>query len=337
MQVPPKVTCEKPALPTLWIDTSVIINIAKVQHGLVHDQITIDRTNQLRALVEELTQKNRLLCPQADQEEEYTAYSLDREIHGEFLSLSVGVRMRHRQGVSDYHAMMGMRAYIEGAPEIVIPASSFFYGNPVEEQTAALGRPFLIGTHPIMVPDEIQRRATGKEQVQQAWEQLRQEFVANRVSYDAQLIAEESGYADTIGDRLVRFHASIAAGKSDMWDFLGVEDILMFNVYWKDIGGKPDGLAGLEQFFRTRYFNNLPLTRVKAQLGADLLTGDQKIVPSDVMDVELMGAAIPISHFVLTDRRVALRVKRRGIDQEWNTEVFSLQTIDDLFIGLREL
>jgi hypothetical protein len=49
------------------------------------------------------------------------------------------------------------------------------------------------------------------------------------------------------------------------------------------------------------------------------------------MDVELLSVAIPASHFVLTDKRAADRIKRRGIDAEWNTKVYSLSEISKLF------
>ena len=49
------------------------------------------------------------------------------------------------------------------------------------------------------------------------------------------------------------------------------------------------------------------------------------------MDTELLSVAIPIIHFVLADRTMEVRIKRRKIDEEWNTRVFSMKTVDDLF------
>jgi len=48
-------------------------------------------------------------------------------------------------------------------------------------------------------------------------------------------------------------------------------------------------------------------------VGADLLRGNQIILPGDMMDVELLSVAVPVSHYVLTDRRMAERMKRLGI------------------------
>ena len=55
------------------------------------------------------------------------------------------------------------------------------------------------------------------------------------------------------------------------------------------------------------------------------------------MDVDLLSVAIPASHYVLTDKRAAERIKRRGIDVEWGTKVYSLSQISQLFEQLEAL
>ncbi len=55
------------------------------------------------------------------------------------------------------------------------------------------------------------------------------------------------------------------------------------------------------------------------------------------MDVELLSVAIPVSHFVLTDKKMSDRIKRRGINTDWATEVYSLSEIAALFEKLEAL
>jgi hypothetical protein len=111
----------------------------------------------------------------------------------------------------------------------------------------------------------------------------------------------------------------------------------MFRAVWKDLGGKPDGLEGLHKYFCSDYHNNLPTPKIGNQLGADLLTGNAVIQSGDVMDVGLLSVAIPACHYVVTDRRQSDRIKRRGIDKDWGTEVYSTLDIDDLFQRLDKL
>src|SRR5450755_4382409 len=98
----PKVVCEKPKLPTLWLDTSVIIKLTKVERGEKLQQVEIDRLTHLRTVVQDLVQAGKLIFPQSDQEEEYVAKRLDPEIHSDFLGLSLGINMKHRQDILDW-------------------------------------------------------------------------------------------------------------------------------------------------------------------------------------------------------------------------------------------
>ena len=306
---------EKPALPTLWLDTSVIIKLTKIARGEALQQIEVDRLTRLRKLIEELTSAGKLLCPQADQEEEYVAQRLDREVHGDFLVLSLGIRLRHRQGVFDYQVQLGMKAYVQKAEEIRIGADTFFHGDPVAELQRAREHPFVIGTNPLRDDELIARQAAAKLEVQKLWEQLRQEFVAEKKTYERQLQEEEHGYADALVLKLHEFGRSIAEGRSNFWDFMGVQGALFYKLYWKELGGQPLGIDGLHEFFCSRYFNNLPITRVHSQLGAELLTGNQPILPGDMMDVELMGVAIPRSS-LRADRQEDVGTNKKARDRQ---------------------
>lgn len=333
----PKVTSEKPSIPTLWLDTSVIIKLTKVERGEGLQQIEIERLTRLRDLVRELVPAGKLICPQADQEEEYVAKRLDREIHREFLGLSLGINMRHRQGIFDWQAQLGMEAYVKRADAINVSLYAYFHSNPVEELEEARQRNLVIGAHPIRDPEILARREAANAEVFEAWERLRQEFVAAHRTYEEQLQEEKRGYADALAYKVEEWEKQIAAGIGDFWAFMGVQGFLMFRVCWREMGGKPDGLEGLHTYFCSDYFNNLPTPRIGNQLGADLLTGNQIILSGDVMDVGLLSVAVPACHYVLTDRRMSDRIKRLGIDKEWGTEVCSMSDINVLFEHLERL
>jgi hypothetical protein len=328
----PKVNCEKPTVPTLWLDTSVIIKLTKIGRGEALQQIEVERLTRLKDLVQELVANGKLLCPQADQEDEYVADRLDEEVHGDFLVLSLGIRFRHRQGVFDYQAQLGMKAYVQRAVTINVPLRAHFYSDPVEELNSARRRSIVIGANLFRDPEMVARRGIAKGEVLRMWEDLRQEFVAKQRTYDQQLREEQRGYADAMMQKVQEFENKITSGVvPGFWEFMAVQGMLVFRVYWGELGGTPPGWEGLHDFFCSGYFNNLPIARIRAQLGADLLTGYQPILPGDMMDVELLSVAVPASHYVLTDRRMSGRIRRIGIDRQWQTEVYSMSDIDGLF------
>jgi hypothetical protein len=99
----PIIKFEKPALPTLWIDTSVVIKLAKIERGEALQDIEIRRGRKLRDLIVKLVRDGKLLCPESDQEEECAGYRLDDEVNRMFAHLSLGISLTHRQGIFDSH------------------------------------------------------------------------------------------------------------------------------------------------------------------------------------------------------------------------------------------
>ena len=53
--------------------------------------------------------------------------------------------------------------------------------------------------------------------------------------------------------------------------------------------------------------------------------------------VQLLSVALPASHFIVTDHRMELRIKRRGLDVRCGTDVYSMSTLDGLFAQLEKL
>lgn len=337
MDAIPKVTSEKPAIPTIWLDTSVVIKITKIAQGEALQQIEIERLTRLRRLLEELVAAGKLLCPEADQEEEYVAGRLDKEVHSEFLGLSLGIGLQHRQGCFDYQAQLGMKAYVSQMETIDVPLHAYFHSDPVEELAAARKRSFVIGANLFKDSEILTRQRIAKTEVQEIWENLRQEFVAKGRTYAEQLDEEQHGYADALAYKVEEFEKKFRSGSIDFWDFMSAQGFLVYKLCWKNLEGKPEGMSGLHKFFCSSYFNNLPIARIHAQMGADLLTGNQAILSGDMMDVELLSVAVPVSHFVLTDKKMADRIKRLGIDKDWKTEVFSMSEINGLFERLEAL
>jgi hypothetical protein len=338
MNLIPKVTSEKPSVPTLWLDTSAAIKLTKVARGEALEAIEVERLTHLRELVQELGEKGKLLCPEADQDEEYIAERLDKEVHGDFMVLSLGIGLRHRQGIFDYQVELGMKAYVQLADRIKVPVDAYFHSDPVGELEAARKRSIVIGANLFKDAEVLARREFAKVEVHRMWEGLRQEFVAKKRTYEQQLQEEQCGYAYALVQKVQEFEQKISCGVApDFWEFMGVEGFLMFKIYWRELGGKPPGLEGVHKYFCSSYFNNLPVPRIHTQLAADLLTGNQPILPGDMMDVELLSVAIPVSHFVLTDRKMSDRIKRRGIDTDWGSEVYSMSDIDGLFARLEKL
>jgi hypothetical protein len=333
----PTVNLQKPVLPTLWLDTSIIIKVAKIRRGERLQEIEVERCNRLQKLVVELVRAGRLLCPESEQEEEYVAQRLDDDVHSTFHSLSFGISLEPRQGIMDEHIFIGMEAYAIGSTVIDVPSSSFFHRDPYRQLDEVRKRRIFATVGPIRIPEWLKRRIDTKLAVHRTSEQIRQQFVASGRTYEEQLEEEKKGEIKSILIAVKRFQENLLAGKFDPWDYMGAMGGLQYMDYWTRLGAQPCGWEGLWNFFCSPYFNELPLPYIACRLGAELLTGNEPIATGDSKDIDLLSVALPVAHYVLTDRRMEQRIKKLGLDEMFHAEVFSMSTVDGLFGRLERL
>jgi hypothetical protein len=333
----PTVRCEKPALPTLWLDTSVVIKLTKIERGEALHDVEVRRGTRLKKFVFDLVRAGKLLCPESDQEEEYVAQRLDDDVHGMFARLSHGISLSHRQGIYDRQVHEGMQAFARGSEVIDLPSSAYFHGDPVRRLQESRRERFIVTVGPLKSPEVLRRRAQSKANIGHQWERLRQELVAKGQTYEQQLLVEQRGDGFALVETLRRFEADLIAGRHDFWNFMAAVGPLNYRHYWCLVGGRPPDWDGVLKFFGSPYFSELPQPFVSSRLVAELLTGNEPIKPSDPMDVDLLSVALPISHFVLTDKRMEIRLKALGLDEKCGTEVYSMSSIEGLFARLEKL
>lgn len=333
----PTVKFEKPALPTLWVDTSVVIKLTKIKRGEALQDIEVQRGTRLRELVFGLVRAGKLLCPESDQEEEYVAQRLDDAVHSMFGSLSLGISLSHRQGIFDQHVFKGMEAYAKNSDTIWLPSSTYFHGDPIRRLNEVRNERFFVTVGPFKSSEILKRRADAKIEIASKWEQLRNELVSKGQTYEKQLELEQRGYWDGMIEIIRKFETYMVSGQYNFWDFMAATGPLLYRTYWRELGGQPPGWEGVDKFFRSTHFTELPLPFISCRLGADLLTGNEPIAASDPMDVELLSVALPVAHYVLTDRRMEQRIKELSLDKYCGTAVYSMPTIDGLFAQLEGL
>ena len=331
------VKCEKPALPTLWLDTSVVIKLTKIERGEALQDVEVQRGTRLKNLVFDLGRAGKLLCPESDQEEEYAGERLDDAVSGLFARLSQGISLSHRQGIYDDQVFKGMQAFSKNSDTIYVAVRSYFHGDPVRQLREAQKQRFIVSLSPWKSPEVLRRRARSKANIAQQWEQLRQELLAKGQSYERQLAVEQRGDGFALIETLRKFEADFISGRPDFWNFMAASGPLMYRHYWRELRAEPPDWEGVLKFFASPYFSELPQPFITSRLTAELLTGNEPIAPSDPMDVDLLSVALPVSHWVLTDRRMELRIKKLGLDEKCGTEVYSMSTIDELFARLEGL
>jgi hypothetical protein len=168
-------------------------------------------------------------------------------------------------------------------------------------------------------------------------EDLRRKNIARGRSYEAQFALEQRSFVDSMADFARVFKAKLTVGKIDSWEYFAVVAYERYFQEWHCLTGKFADWDGLGSFFTSDYYYQLPAVQISSQLHAKLVTDNRPIEPGDSMDVKHLSLAIPLAHFVLTDRKMSNRITELGIDQKWNAKVFSESTIEDLFAELERI
>jgi len=168
-------------------------------------------------------------------------------------------------------------------------------------------------------------------------ERLRIENNAKGRAYSEQFALEQRAFVNSMVDFSRSFRARLPAGDVKPWEHLAVMGYEAYFAEWYRLTKKFADWEGLCDFFVSDYFYELPATKISSQLYATLVTDNRPIEHGDSMDVKHLSLAIPMAHFVLTDRKMANRIADLGIDEEWNALVFSESSIESLFEKLEEI
>jgi hypothetical protein len=138
------VTCEKSLVPMVWLDSSILIDFAKVAN---HEKIGESRTIKLSRLKETIykaVREERLICPEWDQSLEFEGRRLEHQIRRIVSDLSCGAHSVTYVGVQDKEIARGLKAYLAFADDIHIPSSIFFHGSPAARVREAKQNGFIV-------------------------------------------------------------------------------------------------------------------------------------------------------------------------------------------------
>lgn len=329
------VTFDKSPVPMLWLDTSVLIDLAKVEKGEAIESGRATRLTKLRLTAQRLGIERKLICPECDQDNEFEGKRLEDEVNAVVLLLALGAHCQPYQGVKDSQIGIGTVAYRAMSGTVHVPWTAYFYGDPREAVAETLNLGVVIDPGLKKPKDWIDRADGNKSTLQATWEKLRQEFNAEKRTFDEQLKLEKLGESDSMIGMICAHNRRAGNGTADMWDHLGVEG---FHAWMRSWGGSYEGaVSALYSFMRSNYYGELPIVDVACRLSADLVVHPPPVKSGDGMDIQHMATVIPVAHYVVVDRAMADRCERLKLPEKYQTKVYSSRTLDDLIAELEVL
>jgi hypothetical protein len=326
----PSVRFEKPPLPLVWLDTWVILRIAKARAGEL-DGAERAEALRLHELLLAHRDADRILCPETGQLVEIEAGRRLVEQAKTVLSQVSGGAKTHFRHAQDQQVYRAMRAFAHGLDTVELVWADLFVGDPIRERRERDG--LLIRVDFPRTEEQLAELRTGNRTLALRLEELRQRCVVSGVSLDEQIEREYGALIEATIEVLRPFYEKLDAGTAVPNDFLRYIDVVgtprsVLSVYLQEATGEDAGIADLIRFYRSPYYRALPSVRIIAELYAAKITGTEVITPSDAMDINQLGAVLPYATCVVTDASFADKLERLRLHERHAVRV--LRRIADL-------
>jgi hypothetical protein len=157
------VTFEKSPVPMLWLDTSIFIDLAKIERGEALEQPRVKLLTTLKNLVLHLVYEGKLVCPEWHQSVEVEGGRLEEEIKSILSSFASGVRCVPHTGIKDHLMQLGMKSYLDASASLDSPGRVFFYDDPETRMKQVRESRYLIRTNFRKPGEWVQRTKDTKQ------------------------------------------------------------------------------------------------------------------------------------------------------------------------------
>lgn len=332
-----KVKVDKPNIPLIWLDTWVILRLTR---AVKTDTVSREEKEwglEVFKKITSLTDRKKVLCPEADQGLEIeTGNRLVNEAREFQTQISRGIALHPYQSVEDLQIQRIMKAYVNHDDEVILPwRDDLFFDDPIRELSK--NSPYLVNVHFDPSKEELNDRIKTNRSISDDWEALRLESRKNREKFEARVRLEQAAR----GNLIMRIAANLVAKRIhkkevSTHELLQAMDIMGKPLAWWEHDGKQaENFFGLIQFYLSEEFKRVPAVDISTQLVSKLLTDDEKIRPSDVMDVNQIAAVLPYAHYMVLDGPMRDKiVDKLKLDKKYVTKILRWRELSSLLDNL---
>lgn len=324
-----KIKLTKPPIPTLWLDTWCILEMAAAL-----DSKDVKRKEYIEKILDKitsLTRKKKLICPEGDQDIEIGVSNnkkiveKSREIQAQ---MSLGISLKLYAIVEQLQVQRMMEAVIKQQAEVEFPWKDIFADDPI--RTIDKNDEFIVTVHIPQSQEQIDEQIRVHKDIARDWEALRQDARAKKRDYEATLVNEFKGTAEAI----VHVMANIAAKTIhklpiSQQEFEQSVDIAGTPLsWWEHYSGKQNALTDVLSFYRSREHTQIPYVNVGTRLLAELVSGNEAPSQGDVMDIHHMATVLPYATYMVVDKRVRNRLEgRTQLLKEYSVKLLKWQEL----------
>jgi len=319
----------RPEIPVLWIDTHAITSLSTAYSRSDSTDPTVIANRKTLDLLRKLRRANKIFVFETDQMREIEVKAdLEDAARTILAQLTLGVRSSY-VNIQDNQIYKGMDAAIGKLDKLDLDFASAFRGNPFAQEQRGQ---FIIGAR--FEPDrkEITKRLASNKEIADKWERIRLSAdkkiptaTRRQKQWDLERLARQNVF------RNAYISMRTTKGKDDI--FSQIDSVSLPLTFWRSKGGDPSPRA-LYDFYGSEYYTNLPHVDIFSGLAAYKVTGNERIKPSDIADLNNISCVMPYCSHMILDRAMMHAVREIGFAERYNVKLLRLNQIFDEFSPL---
>lgn len=223
---------------------------------------------------------------------------------------------------------------------IEIDYSILFQKDIVHEYKKVLSSKFYITINPPLIggPEKTKSR---KEKMLNYLNKIREENVANKVSFETQKEAEFMAEFDIINTIITapQTFANLELDSQDyFWNHINAIEKLSS---WRDIVLQHDkNDTSILSFYTSNYYRQIPNIKIHVEFFSKLMTDKQPIRSGDMKDVEHISSMLPFVDMLITDKQRKVQLHKSKFNEEYKTKICYVgdsKEIDEFFDSLQSI
>lgn len=327
----------KPPFKLIWLDTHAIISIARALNDRKVSTEEKQKNKELVDLIIELTDAGKILCPEGDQDLECECgQRLVNEIRDLQTSLSRGTKMKTYKAVHEWQEQQVMYAYINNEKNVIFNWEDMFYRNPIKEIEEK--SPFIVSVRHTTPKKELEEIQKSNNEIAKIWEALRMKNKSEKKKYAQVLKEEYTGFGKSFYSHLIfLLNKQLKGEKPSFEEMLKCIDLVGRPItIWNHLKGEPEGTEGLLKFYFSDDYKKIPYVDISCKLVSELITGNEKIKPSDVMDVHQISASLPYAHYMVVDGAMRdILSNKIKISRSYQTNIIRFSELKKLLLEIK--
>lgn len=324
-----KYNVARPELPVLWIDTHAVTALSNAYSKPESTDPSVILNRNILDRLRDLRRAGKIFVFETDQMREIEVKAnLEDAARTVLAQLTLGVRSSY-VNIQDNQVYKGMDAAIAELSSLELDFASAFRGDPFAQEQRGQ---FIIGAH--FEPDRkaITERLASNREIADKWEQIRNS--ANKKVPVAKRRQAQWNLERLARQKVFRSAYSSLHEPRDTNDFFSqVDSVSLPLTFWRSKGGDPSPNA-LYDFYGSEYYTKLPHVDIFSGLAAYKVTGNEKIKPSDVADLNNISCVMPYCSHMVLDRAMMHAIREIGFADEYDVKLLRLNQVLDEFSSI---